>query len=127
MKLEKKIITASASLDSPDDHGTLDAYVRYLEEVIVQYGPDAAIDDDGGYDESSRFIIYYEILESDEQLAVRQARHDKAEERKMNPSDKALARAKRLADEKEAKRLHVEKQEKKLLAELKSKYEDNNV
>ena len=123
MKLKKKIITASASLDSPDAHGTLDAYVRYLEEVIVQYGPEASIEDGAGYDEGSRFIIHYEILESDEQLAVRQARHDKAEERKMNPSDKALAKAKRVADEKEAKRLHVEKQEKKLLETLKAKYE----
>jgi hypothetical protein len=123
MKLEKKIITASASLDSPDIHSTLDAYVRYLEEIIVQYGPEAVIEDDAGYYESSRFIIHYEILESDEQLAFRQARHDKAEERKMNPSDKALAKAKRVADEKEAKRLHVEKQEKKLLETLKAKYE----
>ena len=123
MKLEKKIIKASASLDSPDTRGTLDAYVRYLEEVIVQYGPDASIEDDAGYDEGSRFIIRYEILESDEQLAVRQVRHDKAEERKMNPSDKALAKAKRVADEKEAKRLHVIAQEKKLLETLKAKYE----
>ena len=122
MKLEKKIITASASLDSPDAY-TLYTYVQYLEEVIVQYGPDASIEDDDGYDETSRFIIRYEILESDEQLAFRQARHDKAEERKMNPSDKALAKAKRVADEKEAKRLHVEKQEKKLLETLKAKYE----
>ena len=122
MKLEKKIIKASASLDSPDAY-TLNTYVQYLEEVIAQYGPDAFIEDDAGYDEASRFIIRYEILESDEQLAVRQARHDKAEERKMNPSDKALAKAKRVADEKEAKRLHVIAQEKKLLETLKAKYE----
>ena len=123
MKLDKKIIKASASLDSPDGHGTLDAYVRYLEDMIVQYGPEAFIEDDGGYDEGSRYTIHYEILESDEQLAVRQARHDKAEERKMNPSDKVLAKAKRVADEKEAKRLHVIAQEKKLLETLKAKYE----
>jgi hypothetical protein len=123
MKLEKKIITASASLDSPDAHGTLDAYVRYLEEVIVQYGPEAFIEDDAGDYEGSRYIIRYEILETDEQLAVRQARHDKAEARKMNPPDKALAKAKRVADEKEAKRLCVIAQEKKLLETLKVKYE----
>jgi hypothetical protein len=122
MKLEKKLISSSERIEAPDDHETLAGYVAYLESLIVEYGEDATITNEAGYDEGPYYTVHFEVLESDEQLALRQKRHDKAEERKMNPSEKALAKAKREAEKQEAKAKAIELQERKLLAKLLAKY-----
>lgn len=121
MKLEKKMIKGSQHIEAPDSY-TIISYQNYLDTVMNEYG-DCSITDESDYDEGPSYVIHFEVLESDEALADRQKRHDLAEERKLNPTDKQKAREIRLAAEKERKRLMNEKKEKKMLADLKLKYE----
>ena len=115
-KLEKKLIDISIFIDPPD-HFTLAGYIAYLEEFMEEH-PNASISNEGVYDEI-RYVINSDRFETDEELAKRQKRADQKAFRKLNPTEKELARR----IKKQQERIEKEKQERALLAKLKDKYE----